>query len=359
MNLPRALLLAATVVGVSRVQAAIRPSFNLETCAWNATHIVVVSDADKGGDNRTVVESWRGDLKPGDTISIPALLRGSRRVETPFLIDKDSPPKFVTGARMILFLVKARRVEKDDAERGNEWVGADFFGSMATSVVWVEKDETYAMIQVMNPGETLLVPQGEPEEKIKARTRAVLSAQDSLRATESIVDLAKRAEEIDARMPALPYCAQQEALGRIRRCGETALPVLRKMLESKSRRELGSDAVESIAAILGDKAGPELTAILQGELGFWRTTGPGLKSGWWNDFITRTDVDTLRNKYSIVYAALYSLRAHRFAGCKETVTAFRELWATLPQLSEVGNDQIGEECRNVLRELPQSTSSER
>ena len=55
-----------------RVDAGIRPSFSMDRCAWNATYIVLVQTIPKDG-AFSVVESWKGDLKPGDSLEVPEL----------------------------------------------------------------------------------------------------------------------------------------------------------------------------------------------------------------------------------------------------------------------------------------------
>lgn len=55
---------------VPNAAAGIRPSFGQESCSWYATHIVVVSEGDKIDGNVEVLESWKGDLKKGDRMSI-------------------------------------------------------------------------------------------------------------------------------------------------------------------------------------------------------------------------------------------------------------------------------------------------
>ena len=49
--------------------AAIRPSFHLEECAWNATNIIVASQLDATG-RVTVLESWKGELAKEATLKI-------------------------------------------------------------------------------------------------------------------------------------------------------------------------------------------------------------------------------------------------------------------------------------------------
>src|SRR5262249_53146583 len=82
---------AAIVVFLSAgaAPAAIRPSFQLDSCAWAATHVIVVTEGARIDGVVEVLESWAGDLKKGDTITVPELAEfapeAKRRVAPSFL----------------------------------------------------------------------------------------------------------------------------------------------------------------------------------------------------------------------------------------------------------------------------------
>ncbi len=57
-------------VGLIPADAGIRPSFNLDACSWNATHIVMVQTTADGA-VFSIVKSWKGDLSPGDSVTVP------------------------------------------------------------------------------------------------------------------------------------------------------------------------------------------------------------------------------------------------------------------------------------------------
>ena len=54
-------------------RAGIRPSFHLPYCSWFATHVVVVTEGEKIDGSLTVLESWKGDLAPGDVAVIQTM----------------------------------------------------------------------------------------------------------------------------------------------------------------------------------------------------------------------------------------------------------------------------------------------
>jgi hypothetical protein len=59
-------------MGAIPVDAGIRPSFSLDGGSWSATHIVLVQTTPTDG-VYSVVESWKGDLKAGDSLEISEL----------------------------------------------------------------------------------------------------------------------------------------------------------------------------------------------------------------------------------------------------------------------------------------------
>src|ERR1700733_11774066 len=65
-------LAVSLTIGPIPADAGIRPSFSLEDCSWNATHIVMVETT---ADDAvfSVVESWKGDLLPGNSVTVPEL----------------------------------------------------------------------------------------------------------------------------------------------------------------------------------------------------------------------------------------------------------------------------------------------
>ena len=57
------LILTALLAAPALAHSAILPSFELHDCANRASHVAVVND------RGVVLESWRGDLKPGDRVA--------------------------------------------------------------------------------------------------------------------------------------------------------------------------------------------------------------------------------------------------------------------------------------------------
>jgi hypothetical protein len=355
-------LVAALLTFTLPTYAGIRPSFGLNYCTWNATHIVVATEGDQIDGRLTVLESWRGDLGPGAVISIPELAsfksQSSREIKTgPFAIKSDDPKRYVTGSRMILFLKKKAESSEFPTDRENQsqnleqWEPASRQG-INVSVLWIEGDKPFAFIQVMNPGDSILTEYANSEKEIRDRAFEVMHLQETENAAVAIEDRSRRAEALVPFALSDLYYARDLAFAELQKCGKAALPVLRRMLGDETVLKVHSEVIKSLAAALGDEVTEELIAIVREELGFWHETGPRLRHGWWND-INKPETEVLRNRYSKVLEALYSLRKLNAVSCKEVVTEFRDFWRSLPQLEDKsGLNQMSEECDKILRALP-------
>ena len=357
--------LVATLLSFTpRMHAGIRPSFGLDHCTWYATHIVIATEGDEIDGRLTVLESWRGNLRPGEVISIPELAsfktQSSREIKTgPFAIKSDEPKRYVTGSRMILFLKKkaeAPEISTNSANKtqtSDQWEPASREG-INVSVLWVEGDQSFAFIQVMNPGDSILTHYRDSEKEIRDRAFEVMHLQETENAAIAIQDESKRAEVLVPFALSDLYYARDLAFAELQKCSKAALPVLRRMLGDETLLKVHSEVIKSLAAAGGDEVADELIAIVREEFGFWKETGPRLRGDWWND-INKPETQVLRDRYCKVLEALYSLRKLRVASCKEVVTEFRDFWRSLPQLEDKsGLNQMSEECDKILRALPGS-----
>src|SRR5262245_32887955 len=97
--MPRLLLALVALSVPATARAAIMPSFSMGRCENEASHVVVVDNTGK------VLESWRGDLTPGDRLPLSEF---NIKLEQPVekFGNKDGVPEKVTGKRLVLFLKK-------------------------------------------------------------------------------------------------------------------------------------------------------------------------------------------------------------------------------------------------------------
>jgi hypothetical protein len=326
-------ILTGMVIWTSRVLGEIQPSFHLDPCAWNATAIVVVTEGEAIDGKVDVLESWKGNLRRGEQITLAELAgfapEASRSIAKGWHRNDETVPAFVTCSRMILFLGGAK--------------------DMKVSMAWVEDDDVFVFSQQMNPGPSELRSSGMSELQVKQVVDDIVVAQRRL--TEAIQsDDATRLESIAPSLLRVESAYVRrfilEALGA---AGESAVPALRQVLHDESFLDHHADAIAAIGKAGGSDAAPEITRLLEQELTFWQRVGPRSSQGWWNgEGVEADELNRLRSHYGRTYAALTALKGMHFVGSREVVTRLRTLWRSHQALRDVGNDQIGEECDELL-----------
>lgn len=365
MRILRAVLVISLIVGsANMVFAGMRPSFYLEYSTWDATHIVVATEGEKIDGIFTIIESWKGDLKQGDIITISELSsftsESSREIDTSWYRKDNVQPEYVTGSRMVLFLRKTIITTKKNNTEVAEilWTHATLYtksnGVMFVSVVWIEQDRAYAFKQMMNPGSSTLsrlyLPydsdeKGTSEGRLKERVMHILKIQESFNKVLTLSDLTKRAEALLSFTKAEQMFIIMAAFDELGKCGEDALPTLRAILADESLAERHGDALDALAIAGGIKVGPELTEILEKELVFWKEAEPNLAKEWWGQEPYTTRSNRARH-------TLYALEKIKFPACKKTVTEFCDFWRSSPKLeNKSGLDQMSQACDKVLNVL--------
>src|SRR5262249_11283912 len=148
------LVLAALFAAPSLLRSEILPTFSMGHNEKEASHIVVVNDAGK------VLESWRGDLKPGDVLPIaefhlkPALPIGK-------FGRKEGAPEKMSGKRMVLFLKRGGSKYGRGPVVGN-WASPNFMGGFDVATLWIEDGRAVAGEPVIYPGPPETADHGPP-----------------------------------------------------------------------------------------------------------------------------------------------------------------------------------------------------
>jgi len=356
----------AWMVLTNHVLAAIRPTFSVG-CAWYASDIVVVTQGESANGILTVQETWHGQLVKGDQIHVAGLPQTPISVSTRYdgMFGLESPAKAneVGGERIVLFL-KPLEI-KPDAEITftqdiKRFQGASPWEETYASAVWFEQDQAYAFQQFVNPGPSELHPYGGSEEDLKKSVMAILADKDSLEKAKS---LEQPTDRVAALLPLTKDAygqASRESLIALGKCGKPALPVLKEMIGNDAYDQ--HNVVDAIAEASGADAGREITAILEKELAFWKTKGPELAVGWWNDTggLLNTEswerLNKLRSRYGILHGGLWALEKQPYPPSRELVTQIRDFWISLPQLDDKsGLNQISQICEQILEVLDQKS----
>jgi hypothetical protein len=324
--------------GATPADAGFRPSFDVDHCSWSATHIVLVKTTAKDG-VFLVMESWKGDLKPGESLAVPELKPDKDAVP---IASYPKPPSFNVqddegineqvprqpiGSQMLLFL--KRRAD-------SQWDPASARGGMKVSALWIDGGKAFCFRQLENPGPSTLSqcgrwPVASSDAAIfTARIRDVLQTQADLNQTLAVPNSDARVERLgrialsdvfDARMGA------NDALGK---AGIVALPEVLQIMDQPPAFYDGDALIRMFVETAGKDSGKQLDARLQQDLIYWKAVVPTLTEGWLGQLITPGD--PLFMKFNETELLVQELDRERYAPAAQTIAALRNFWVSQPQL---------------------------
>ena len=221
----------------SAVFAWVQPSFGGHACTWDATHIVVVTEGEKIDGVVEVLESWKGDLKKGDVITVPQLAAFApkeKRLIAEKLFQDERPGRLthVTCSRIVLFLIKEEETDGAGALKV-KWLPANlYWKKMDVSMLWVEQKQVYGFWQQENPGPSELIPFGKTEGKLHEDVANLVKIQVALRSATRPFDQAKA----EYAMKLLVHCPSQyvkdAGVTEVGLCGKVAGPLLKNLLQN-------------------------------------------------------------------------------------------------------------------------------
>jgi hypothetical protein len=289
-------------IGAIRVDAGIRPSFSLDGCSWFATHIVLVETTPEDG-VFSVVESWKGELKPGDSLDLPELKPNKDAVsissshKSQGFGSEDAQgvseqiPRQPVGSRMILFLKK----RKDDGaaapsagnSTGTRWEPVPTFGGMKVSALWIDGGKGFCFRQWMNPGPSALSEcwqfpaMASDVAVLTARIQRVLQVQKHLAETIAWKNHPEaRADRLGRIALGDVWEAQREALDALGKSGAVALPEILQVMDEPPVPYDGTVTTRAFVEAAGKDSGKLLHARLQQDLIYWKAVGPTLTPNW-------------------------------------------------------------------------------
>src|SRR5690348_13836561 len=106
--------IAFLVLAVAARQTPARelgPSFSLDDCGWFATSVVVVRTLSLKDGTVEVLETWAGDLRKGDKLTLSGLAAFADPDKRTILHGGGALPDQVSGSRVVLFLKPSPRRE--------------------------------------------------------------------------------------------------------------------------------------------------------------------------------------------------------------------------------------------------------
>jgi hypothetical protein len=336
----RFIVMVLALLVLPQSHAGIKPRFMFDYSRWRATDIVVASEAGTIDGKLKVLEAWKGKLKPGQEVLVPELARfadtAARLIDRRFSTQGD-PEQKVSGARMILFLVRDNpNVEPQPPSLELTWRPADDHGgSFDHSVAWVEDGEVFAHLNISSDEPSRIMTAESSETEMHANVAADGVIQETL--DRAIADK-KPAQAMQAfqafnRTPGHYYGARS-AIDALAAMGAPALPALQKMALNPTLTDWQSIVIDAIGRIDSDQVPVFLATLLDSEWKFWSEHGRNLPTNWWN----ADPADTrriLRNHYGSLLATMKSIKTHPSPSSKETLMKIKELWDTAPGLSSL------------------------
>ena len=347
--------------------ASIRPSFYLETCAWNATDIEVVAPM---GDltHFKVVEAIKGDLKPGDDLELPGLVSfkgGTKKLAELVAIDLtdvfdfdrmfQDPPPTHPGDRLIVFL-RRRGTPLDSTDQSgppaeaDAWQPASKWDGLLTSTVWIQDGKVYAYLQTMNPGPTHLDDYLESEEQVRSQISAVLKLRAELDRASAIADQAERIRQLVALMhsgdaPGGAF-ARAAALRKLAEGGDPETIALLALLSDDSLLGWHQDIIQALAG--KPTANSQFGRFLREETKYWSTACKTLKPGWWNH-MNGPKIEQYRGHYTRAQSLLRAIGAQKSLEVIPEVWEFASIWSGCPSAGSAGEkNHIAEELKLLL-----------
>jgi hypothetical protein len=332
--------------------AGIRPSFEADSEAWRSTDIVLVLTSSNDGVFE-VIETWKGDLRAGERIVVPELIPTAHSIPISHYPDSwpdtlkstvvEQVPREPEGSRMVLFL------RRNSSRPGHtEWEPANFMDSMKASAVWINGGRLFCFTQVMNPGPSILQIMGSySEESLRKRVSEVSRTQKQMKLVLAAPESEERARLLTSYVHSDISQARQFAVQELGKSGPMAVPTIRGMLDDPAYTEQAPDLIEAMVKAGGDTVGEDLNRRFQREVKFWKSTGPSLPQGWWNND-ARPDAP-LRVQYSQTYQLIIGLQQTRYAGALGPAKQLHDLWFSLPQLNDPsGINRIARECEKLI-----------
>ena len=323
------------------VFGGIRPSFNLNDSAWNATEILVLAPTNDPG-TFGVIETIKGKPLPGAAIRLLGLTpaRGvserlselSEDFSDPFAGFKafGDPPLIGKNDRLLVFLrhdgaLPEYNPRPDLPADTKGWQPADTFGDLRTSTIWIQGGHTYGFAQTINPGPTHLIQLSRTEGELRAEINAVLQQRDAMDRAMATFDPISRSQQLGALVRSPNIVERLSALGKLGREERAGAEVLFDLLSDESLVGLHPLIITAMAGT--GYGGAHFASLLKEETIYWLSACTTLKPEWWNDGSHYDEIQRPRNHYG---RALYLLTAIRLSGSADLMPAvkgFAAVWA--------------------------------
>lgn len=334
-----ALVLSLLLVGVGAAHAELIPTFPVTQEARGSTHVVIArKDGARGA--IVVLESLKGDLAPGERITVPFLAVFDDPQERKVIYPTWAEERGVVldGDRMYIFLTRTT---------SGEWRPCTPWHDDRPSFVWVEKGRVFGHQRGNGyvtpiPGavrveyiDRLRGPGPTDETTLRRSIESTIAATASLTLVKAIPDRAKRAEALFELLEDDPNDPVLDALAS---CGEDAVPFLDRLLADEARAEVHFAAVQALRVMDTRSIDPVLVRVIERETAYLESVlGRPVR-----------ERERLGEHESTIQAALQTLLVRRPAGCREQVRRLRD---RLAKVARPGSPRLTAECERVLEVL--------
>ena len=199
----------------------------------------------------------------------------------------------------------------------------------------------------MNPGPSVLLPLDYSVGDLRKRVADINGVQQRIAEALAVKNGSERAERLKAYAHSDVFPARQFSLEELGKCGPSAVPTIREMLDDPAFADEGTQLIKALVQAGGRSVGEELHTRLQQNLAFWKSVGPSLSRDWWNE--DANPPSPLRQRYSQTLQLIVGLEQVHYSPALHTVKNLRDFWRSLPQLNdERGLDQMAVECDRLI-----------
>jgi hypothetical protein len=310
-------------VALSQISfAEIRPSFHLPYSAWKATDVVITNR------DWQVIEVWKGDLKPKASIPFVGIDLGVPLELSGVLSKKGSKDRIqrVSGNRLAIFLIRDANFDVADV-RG--WKAASIGNHLATSIVWLEKGDGFAIQQWINPGPSLMHPLETDEPSLRKEVIRLAKVQLGFRTETLEADPARRAKKIVPYLEEQNYLALDEILDSLRTCGMSAWSEILPILQDEKQLSLHDRLIFLAEKTAPAEIIPVIEAVVIKEMKYWKKINEMKTLGKPHDLPTSAH-------YNRLLACLSVLKRLHYQDKAGVVSRLRDNWEKLPDLAHLG-----------------------
>jgi hypothetical protein len=333
------------------LEARLELHFSLDECTWNTTEVVLV-EVTANDTVFTVLKTFKGHLRPGESITVPKLKPEDNAIpmsDYPKPINFSSPvqvataeqiPRQPAGSQLILFLKKSQESDANSSETddlvGTTWDAGSKWVGLKLSTIWIDRGIAFCFEQFEFPGPRTLSPCYQPglptsdADVFIARIREILKVQQDLAGILPMKDAQARAQRLGSIALGDVYEAHNEAIDALGQSGAVALPEIMQVMDSPPGIDDGDSLIRAFVMAAGKDSGRFLQARLQQDVDYWKSIGPTLSRGWMEQL--SAPATPLYVKFHETLRLVGELDRERYVAAAATVADMRDFWISQPQL---------------------------